>query len=134
MTTIERNARWTAGSALVLVALAFATSAAAGQAALAGAMVACGSAFLGWRLALALAKVGDRARPMIALLLVGKSAVVLGASAALLHTFQLNGLGFALGVSALVTGALGAAISGFFQGTEAPDAEPAGGTSTGSGS
>ena len=133
MTTIERNARWTAGSALVLVAVAFATSRSAGQAALAGAMVACGSALLVSRLALAFAKVGDRARPMIALLLVGKSAVVLGASAALLHTFRLDGLGFALGVSALVTGALGAAISGFFQQSEEPSAPAAGGVSSAGG-
>lgn len=113
MTAIERNARWTVGSAIVLVALAFAVSPAVGQGALGGAAVACGSAWLVARLAVAFAKAGDRARPLLALVLVGKSALVLGVSAALLFTLHLDGLGFALGVSALVTGALGAAIAGF---------------------
>ena len=42
MTTIERNARWTAGSAIVLVALGFVASPAVGQGAVGGALVACG--------------------------------------------------------------------------------------------
>lgn len=126
MTAIERNARWTAGSAIVLVAVAFAVSARAGEAAVAGAAVACGSAFLVQRLVLAFARAGDRVRSVLALVLVGKSAIVLGASAALLFAFRLDGLGFALGISALVTGALGAAISGVLSadGSAEPGAEP----------
>lgn len=120
MTVIERNTRWTAGSAVVLVAIAFAVSIEIGQAAIAGAFVACGSAFVVQRLVLGLSKAGDRARPMLALLLVSKSALVLGASAGLLFMFRLNGIGFALGVSALVVGAMGAAVTGFDKASDAP--------------
>jgi hypothetical protein len=109
----ERIGQWTVGSALGLVLLCALVRPEGLWGAAAGAGVAVVSAFVMARLVRALMTAGENARAVFALLLMGKSFLILGATAAFLFFGHVDVVGFALGVSALVTGVLGGTTHAF---------------------
>lgn len=116
----ERIGQWTSASAVALVLLCAVVRPVGISGALAGAAIALVSAFLMARLVLALMTANENARALIAFLLIAKTFVILGGTAAVLFFGHVDVVGFALGVSALVTGVLGGTSHAFL--TEAPAA------------
>lgn len=117
----ERIGQWTLGSAAVLTVLCGVVRPSGLTGALAGSLIAILSVFLMTLLVRSLVSASENTRAIVALLLMGKSLVVLGGAAAFLFFGRVDVVGFALGVSALVTGVLGGSAHAFL--TEA--AQPA---------
>lgn len=109
----ERIGQWTLGSAFGLTVLCGVLRPQGVTGALAGSLVAILSVFLMTLLVRSLVKASENTRAIVALLLMGKSLVVLGGAAAFLFFGHVDVVGFALGVSALVTGVLGGSAHAF---------------------
>jgi hypothetical protein len=111
--TSERIGWWTLGSALGLTVLCWLVRPQGLGGAVAGSAIAIVSALVMARLVRALMGAGESSRAILALLLMGKSLLVLGGTAAVLFFGRVDVVGFALGVSALVVGVLGGSAHGF---------------------
>lgn len=110
MTFQDRIPLYVAGFAAVLVAVGFVAGSEVGIGALAGAAVALLNAFaLRW-LVTAMMKVDAARRAGLSILLMGKTAVVLAVSAAVLFFGGVDPIGFAIGIGALVLGLVAGSI------------------------
>lgn len=118
--TIERITRWVAGLALPLVLVAFVVLGTdAGIGALAGAALSVANWMaLRWLVQKIMAA-GDRARAVLMLLLVVKMGAVLALASVLLRL--VDGLGFTIGMGALVLGVLIGALHGHLLGETGDD-------------
>jgi hypothetical protein len=122
MTTIDRITTYVAGLGVLLTAGAFLVSASVGVGALAGAAVSIVD-FLAIRwIAARMMAAGEKARAVLALVLVGKMALLLGGCAAILFVGHVSALGFMVGIGAMVLGVLLGGVHGHLSAPDAPDA------------
>lgn len=118
--TIERITKWVAGLALPLILVAFVGFGNdAGVGAIAGAALSVANWMaLRWLVEKIMAA-GDRARAVLVLLLVVKMAAVLVVASILLR--WVDGIGFTIGMGALVLGVLIGALHGHLLGETSGD-------------
>jgi hypothetical protein len=126
--TIERITKWVAGLALPLILVAFlGFGTDAGIGAIAGAALSVANWMaLRWLVGKIMAA-GDRARAVLVLLLVVKMAAVLVAASILLR--WVDGIGFTIGMGALVLGVLIGALHGHLLGETSGDDDVTAGSS-----